>query len=290
MKNVGTRDYSSAQQYFNEISRTALLTPEQEVELATKIRAGDTNAREQMIKANLRLVVKIAHDFEGLGVPLLDLINEGNIGLMKAVDRFDPAKGAKLATYAAWWIKQSIHRALADQARTIRLPIHVVNKISKIRKTMVVMTEELGREPTMHELAKRLNVRPATIAAILDVSARPASLEIELDEGGGGDTLEDITPDPDAVSPDAHLDQKTMREFIEYSISALEPRESEVLRLRFGLDGQEPMILEDVGKMFGITRERIRQIQNTALTKIRKRIEAGTLSTVIESQTVASSN
>src|SRR5512136_711939 len=196
--------------YLREIGQIPLLTPQQEIELAAKIKRGDRKAREHMIKANLRLVVKIAHDYSNLGLPLLDLISEGNIGLMKAVERFDPKKGGKLSTYAAWWIKQSIKRALANQSKTIRLPVHLVDKISKMRRVALQMSEELGREPTDEELAEEIGLSAAKVSQLKTVSIRPASLDAPISDD---DTTEfgEIVGDEDALTPFELLRDKNLR-------------------------------------------------------------------------------
>jgi RNA polymerase primary sigma factor len=255
--------------YLREIGQIPLITPKDEIVLAARIKKGDTEARSQMIKANLRLVVKIAHDYSNLGMPLLDLISEGNIGLMKAVERFDPAKGAKLSTYAAWWIKQSIKRALANQAKTIRLPVHLVDKISKMKRAAMKLSEKLGREPTDAELAKVLDVPAAKVAQLRTISVRPASLDAPI---GEDDTTEfsEIVADETAVTPFEILRDKTLRNDVIDILSELEPREAEILTLRFGLDGSKPQTLEDVGRQYKVTRERVRQIQNIALTKLHR--------------------
>jgi RNA polymerase primary sigma factor len=258
--------------YLREIGQVALLTPKDEIRLAARIKKGDKEARAQMIKANLRLVVKIAHDYSNLGLPLLDLISEGNIGLMKAVERFDPKKGGKLSTYAAWWIKQSIKRALANQAKTIRLPVHLVDKISKMKRAAHNLSEKLGREPTDEELAARLDMPVVKVAQLRTISIRPASLDAPI--GEDEDTqFSEIVGDEAAADPFEMLRDKTMREDIRGLIEELDPREAEILTLRFGLDGNKPLTLEQVGRKFKVTRERIRQIQNIALTRLRRFME-----------------
>ena len=258
--------------YLREIGQVALLTPQQEIALAARIKRGDKEARALMIKANLRLVVKIAHDYSNLGLPLLDLISEGNIGLMKAVERFDPKKGGKLSTYAAWWIKQSIKRALANQAKTIRLPVHLVDKISKMKRAAHNLSEKLGREPTDEELAHKLDMPVAKVAQLRTISIRPASLDAPI--GEEEDTqFSEIVSDEAAADPFEMLRDKTLRQDVRELIEELEPREAEILTLRFGLDGNKPLTLEDVGRKFKVTRERIRQIQNIALTKLRRLME-----------------
>ncbi len=259
--------------YLREVGQVKLLTPEEEIELAAKIKKGDKKAREHMIKANLRLVVKIAHDYDGLGLPLLDLINEGNIGLMKAVERFDPAKGGKLSTYGSWWIKQSIKRALANQSKTIRLPVHLVDKISKMRRTAMKLQEEFGREPTDEELAEELNTSASRVAAMRTAAIRPASLDAPISEDEDSNSYSEVVADENATSPYDQLEDKTVNSMLEEMVTKLDPREATILRYRFGLDGGNEKTLEEVGQKFGVTRERVRQIQNIALRKLRKMIE-----------------
>ena len=258
--------------YLREIGQVKLLTPLEEIDLAARIKKGDKKAREQMIKANLRLVVKIAHDYEGLGLPLLDLINEGNIGLMKAVERFDPAKGGKLSTYGAWWIKQSIKRALANQSKTIRLPVHLVDKISKMRRTAMKLQEVLGREPTDEELAEELGMTASRVAQLRTAAIRPASLDAPIGDEDSNNFSE-VVQDENAATPYEELEDKTVSAMLQEMVRTLDPREATILRYRFGLDGGNEKTLEEVGEKFGVTRERVRQIQNIALAKLRKMIE-----------------
>ena len=261
---------SNLQLYLQEIGKTALLTPKEEVQLARRIRRGDKAARDHMISANLRLVVKIAHDYKDFGLPLLDLISEGNIGLIKAVERFDPRKGGKLSTYAAWWIKQSIKRALANQSKTIRLPVHLVDKISKMRRAAMALTEELGREPSDEELAMELQIPTNKIAHLKSVSVRPASLDAPISDDGNSSTFGEIVGDENAASPFESLRERSMNADLKAMVDSLEPREAEIIRLRFGLEGATELTLEEVGRKFKVTRERVRQLQNIALSKIRK--------------------
>ena len=258
--------------YLREIGQVGLLTIQQEIDLASLIKKGDKEARELMIKANLRLVVKIARDYEGFGLPLLDLISEGNIGLMKAVERFDPAKGGKLSTYAAWWIKQSVKRALANQSKTIRLPVHLVDKIAKMRRAEVKLHEELGREATNEEVAFEMNTTPQRIAQMRAASIRPTSLDAQIGDEDSN-TYGEIVEDEAAETPYEQLEDKTVTDMLHDLVETLDPRELTILRYRFGLDGGQERTLEEVGEKFGVTRERIRQIQNIALRKLRKRIE-----------------
>jgi len=255
--------------YLQEIGRIPLLTPQQEIELAAKIKKGDAAARERMINSNLRLVVTIAHDYANLGLPVLVLISEGNIGLTKAVERFDPAKGAKLSTYAMWWIKQSIKRALANQSKMIRLPVHLVDKIAKVRRVSLQMSDELGREPTDEELGEELGIASHKVARLKSVGIRPASLEAPI---GDDDSTEfgEVIGDEEAQTPFELLRDKNLRGEVDGLIAVLDSREKKIISQRFGLDGGKPKTLEDVGKNFGITRERIRQLQNIALAKLRR--------------------
>ncbi len=255
--------------YLREIGRIPLLTPEQEAELAAKVKKGDAEARERMINSNLRLVVTIAHDYANLGLPLLDLISEGNIGLTKAVERFDPAKGAKLSTYAAWWIKQSIKRALANQSKTIRLPVHLVDKIAKVRRVSLQMSDELGREPTDDELGEEIGIAGNKVARLKSAGIRPASLDAPIADDDSTE-FGDVIGDEEAQTPFELLRDKNLRSEVDGLIEVLDSREKKIISQRFGLDGGKPKTLEDVGKNFGVTRERIRQLQNIALAKLRR--------------------
>ena len=257
--------------YLREIGQVKLLSRQEEIELASRIKRGDEQAREQMIKGNLRLVVKIARSYEGLGLPLLDLINEGNIGLMKAVERFD-SKKAKLSTYASWWIKQSIKRALAKQAKTIRLPVHVVDKLAQIRKTEVRLRELLEREPTDEEIAEELGSTARRVRRYREASQTPASLDAQLDTGDSGSVSESVA-DEDAAAPFDQMVRNNDRDLLYEVLATLEERERKVLAMRFGLDDGKPRTLQIIGEHFGITRERIRQIQKEALQEMRTRIE-----------------
>ncbi|HLX96676.1 MAG TPA: sigma-70 family RNA polymerase sigma factor, partial [Verrucomicrobiae bacterium] len=260
------------QLYLREIGQVKLLTPAEEIVLAKRIRRGDQRAREQMIKANLRLVVKIAHDYEGMGLPLLDLINEGNIGLMKGVERFDPRKGAKLSTYASWWIKQSIKRALANQSKTIRLPVHVVDKVAHIRRAEVKLRETFDREPTDEELAHELDLDPRRIRQYRQASRAPVSLDAPIGDDAS-ERVSEIVADPNAAAPFDRLVQETDTELVREVLGTLDQRESKILALRFGLKDGEERTLEEVGAELGVTRERIRQIQEQALKKLREKME-----------------
>jgi RNA polymerase primary sigma factor len=256
------------QLYLREIAQIPLLTPEQEVKLAHQIKRGDEQAGDEMVRANLRLVVKIARDYANFGLPVLDLISEGNIGLMKAVERFDPKKGGKLSTYAAWWIKQSIRRALASQAKTIRLPVHLIDKIGKMRRVSSQMMEELGREPTDDELADEIGLSSSKVTALKSAALRPASLDQPIQDGESFQ-FGDIVGDEESDNPFETLRDKDMLEELEELLHMLDDRERMIINSRFGLDGQEPKTLGVIGETFGVTRERIRQLQNVALLKLR---------------------
>ena len=257
--------------YLREIGQIPLITPQEEIDLAARIKKGDRAARTLMIKANLRLVVKIAHDYTNLGLPLLDLVSEGNIGLMKSVERFDPAKGGKLSTYAAWWIKQSIKRALANQSKTIRLPVHLVDKISKMRRVSLQMSEELGREPTDDELADETGISSRKVFQLKTVSVRPASLDAPISDDDSTEFGE-IVGDEDAQTPFELLRDKNLRDEVSDLLEVLDDRERGIIFQRFGLDGGKPKTLEEVGMKYRVTRERIRQLQNVALAKMRREL------------------
>jgi RNA polymerase primary sigma factor len=273
------------QLYLREIGQVQLLTPKEEIVLARRIKRGDNHARELMIKANLRLVVKIARDYEGLGLPLLDLINEGNIGLMKGVERFDPRKGAKLSTYSSWWIKQSIKRALANQSKTIRLPVHVVDKMAHLRRAEVKLREALDRDPTDDELAHELGINPRRVELYRRASKAPVSLDASIGDDEST-RVADVVADVNAAAPFDRLVQETDTELVREVMGTLTERESEILALRFGLKDGSPKTLEEVGERIGVTRERIRQIQDEALQKLRARMEERDHPSIDETDTV----
>jgi len=261
------------QLYLREIGQVQLLTPEEEIILAKRIQAGDDEAREHMIKANLRLVVKIARDYEGLGLPLLDLINEGNIGLMKGVERFDPAKGAKLSTYAALWIKQAIRRALGNQSKTIRLPVHVVDKMAQIRTGERKLRETLGRDASDEEIAEEIGFNLRQVKLYREAGKAPLSLDAPVTEGEDGKHVSEIIADPNAVGAYDQMVKQGDSELLHEVLTTLTERERVILKMRFGLEGDSPMTLEEVGGRFKLTRERIRQIQEEALTRLRAKME-----------------
>jgi len=228
--------------YLQEIGQFPLLTPQEEIELAGKIKEGDAAARERMISANLRLVVTIARDYANLGLPLLDLISEGNIGLTKAVERFEPTKGAKLSTYAMWWIKQSIKRALANQSKTIRVPVHLADKIGKVRRVSIQMSEELGREPTDDELGEEIGIDSDKIARLKSVGIRPASLDAPIADNDSTEFSE-VIGDDEAQTPFELLRDKNLLGEVDGLLEVLDPRERKIISQRFGLDGGKPKTL-----------------------------------------------
>jgi len=254
--------------YLHEISHTSLLTFEEEQELAERIAKGDQNARQRMIEANLRLVVNIGKRYLNRGLPLADIIEEGNIGLMKAVERYDHRKGYRFSTYASWWIRQSIERAIINQTKTIRLPVHVAEHINKYLSTVESLIQELGREPTIKEIAKRLRVSTKEVEELRQLIRKTYSLETPVGDKDEG-FLKDIIADNTITSPAKIAEGISMREEIDRWLAELKPKEREVICLRFGLEGQEPKTLEEIGQKFGLTRERIRQIEAASLVKLK---------------------
>jgi RNA polymerase primary sigma factor len=260
------------QLYLREIGQVKLLTREEEIKLARRVQRRDQRAREQMITANLRLVVKIARDYENLGLPLLDLINEGNIGLMKGVERFNPDKGAKLSTYAAWWIKQSIMSALANQSKTIRLPAHVVERVGKMRRAEMKLHDVLRREPTDQELGQEVGLDARRIRRYREASRAPVSLDAPMGDDES-ERISEVVADPNAAAPFERLLKENDAGLVREALAVLNERETSILAMRFGLDDETPKTLEEVGAHFQVSRERIRQIQDEALRKMRKKIE-----------------
>ncbi len=258
--------------YMQDIGEIPLISKAEEVELAARIKQGDDIARQKLIKANLRLVVKIAHDFKGFGLPLLDLISEGNIGLMRAAEKFDPSKGAKFSSYSAWWIKQSMRRALSQKSRTIRVPVASAGKINKIRSARIQLTEQLGRPPTETEIAERLNFTKRTVQGLKLADFKTFSLHDPIQKGEDG-SFEDIIPDTSAVTPDMIIEDSESIQRLRNLVKKLDRRERTILIMRYGLDGSRPKTLEEVSKFIGRTRERVRQIQMQALKKLRGMIE-----------------
>ncbi|MCR5653654.1 MAG: RNA polymerase sigma factor RpoD [Ruminococcus sp.] len=254
--------------YLKEIGRVPLLTPEEEVELAIKISEGDLQAKKRLSEANLRLVVSIAKRYLGRGMQFLDLIQEGNLGLIKAVEKFDYTKGFKFSTYATWWIRQAITRAIADQARTIRIPVHMVETINKVKKVSTQILHEKGHEPTSEEIAEKLEISVDKVREIVRVAQEPVSLETPIGEEEDSH-LGDFIPDSDTPAPADEASHALLKEQLEEVLATLTPREAKVLRLRFGLEDGKSRTLEEVGTEFKVTRERIRQIEAKALRKLR---------------------
>ena len=254
--------------YMRDINTIPLISIKEEVELAKLIKQGSLKAKYKLITANLRLVVKIAHDFKGIGLPLQDLISEGNIGLMRAAEKFDPTKGAKFSSYAAWWIKQSMRRAMMEKSKLIRIPITSAGKINKIKSTRSRLSEQLGRSPTDKEIAGNLNFSVKVVSRLKKVEQKTISLHQSISEENGNG-LNDVLPDEKSVSPDELMDEHELVNRINRLLSALDRREQTILLMRFGLDGRPPKTLEEVSKKIGRTRERVRQIQNKALSKLR---------------------
>ncbi len=265
-------DNDTMKQYMQSIGQYKLVSPAEEAVLAKRIAKGDNDARETLIRSNLRLVVKIAHDFKGLGLPLLDLISEGNIGLMRAVEKFDPTKGAKLSSYAAWWIKQSMRRALANQARTIRIPVQSASKIGKIQNAKTKLTQQLGREPTDKEIATEVNLTERTVTGLRQGKTSTISLFDPIQNGAEGE-FKDIIADDKSIAPDDIARDDETLNVMNKLVKQLPERERVILKLRFGLDGEKPKTLEEVSRSIGRTRERVRQIQNQALETLRAAIE-----------------
>jgi RNA polymerase primary sigma factor len=259
--------------YLREIGRVPLLTADQEVSLAKRIERGEMSAKMQMIEANLRLVVSIAKGYLGRGLSFLDLIQEGSLGLIRAVEKFDYRKGYKFSTYATWWIRQAVTRAIADKARTIRIPVHMVEKLNKVVHMERQLVQRLGREPLPEEIAEELEIDPDEVREILRMSLLPISLEKPIGEEEDS-SLGDFVPDEQAESPFDTASLSLRREDVELALSALPERERRVIELRYGLDGSTPCTLEEVGQAFGVTRERIRQIENNTLKKLEALPEA----------------
>ncbi len=257
------------QLYLQRIGEVDLLKPEEERKLALQNMKGDTVAREQLIMANLRLVVHIAKDYRGFGLPFLDLINEGNIGLMRGIERYDPDKGSKVSSYAAWWIKQSMRTALADQAKTIRVPVHKVEEIRRMQRVVARLTEILGQEPTDAEIAKELGTSESRVARLQNCSLREISLDREINpKDGNSGTIQEIIPDTNVVDPAKTLETKDQGTLVRELLTNISHRESIILQDRFGLNGTEPKTLKEIGELFHLSRDRIRQMQDVALEKL----------------------
>jgi len=264
----------SVRLYLREIGKIPLLNAEEELALAQRVVAGDKKAKDQMAEANMRLVVSIAKRYVGRGLDLLDLIQEGNTGLLRAVEKFDPDKGFKFSTYATWWIRQAITRAIADQARTIRIPVHMVETINKLLRTQRRLTQELNREPTNEEIAKEMEIDVDKVEHIMKIKQDISSLDASIRDDEEDSVLADFIEDEDTVSPEESATGQLLKEQVKDMLDALTEREQKILKLRFGLEDGKSHTLEEVGQEFSVTRERIRQIEAKALAKLRKHRDA----------------
>ena len=271
-ENVDSFADDSVRLYLREIGKIPLLTPEEEADLAQRIVKGDKKAKDKMVESNMRLVVSIAKRYGGRGLDFLDLIQEGNTGLLRAVEKFDPDKGFKFSTYATWWVRQAITRAIADQARTIRIPVHMVETINKVLRTTRKLTAELNREPTNEEIAKALDMEPEKIDYVMRIKQDIASLDASIGREGDDEdsVLGDFVEDEERDSPEDSAANQILKEQISEIIATVTDREQKIIRLRFGIGGGRPHTLEEVGAEFDVTRERIRQIEAKALSKLRK--------------------
>ena len=270
--NVDAFADDSVRLYLREIGKIPLLSPEEEADLAQKIVSGNRRAKEKMVEANMRLVVSIAKRYSGRGLDFLDLIQEGNTGLLRAVEKFDPEKGFKFSTYATWWIRQAITRAIADQARTIRIPVHMVETINKVLRTTRKLTTELNREPTTEEIAKALDMEVDKVEYVMRIKQDIASLDASVGRDGDDEdsVLGDFVEDEERISPEDSAATQILKEQLASIISTLSDREQKIIKMRFGIGGERPHTLEEVGAEFSVTRERIRQIEAKALSKLRK--------------------
>jgi len=270
-KQFTNRESKSLDQYFQEISKVNLITADQEIELALKIKAGDLKAQEQLVKANLRFVVSVAKQFQNQGLSLGDLINEGNIGLIKAAQKFDETRGFKFISYAVWWVRQAIMQAVADQSRVVRLPLNRVGNLSKISKAYRNLEQEFERKPTTEELSKFLEMTTEEVAYALQIAGRQISMDAPLKAGDENkNSLIDILPNNDAPSPDKDLLNESLKKEISNALRFLTEREANVIKLSFGIDADNSATLEEIGERFNLTRERIRQIKEKALIKLRE--------------------
>jgi RNA polymerase primary sigma factor len=267
-KQVTNRESPSLDKYLHEIGKVQLISAEEEVALAKKIKQGDEKALEQLINANLRFVVSVAKQYQNQGLSLPDLINEGNLGLIKAAQRFDETRGFKFISYAVWWIRQSILQALAEQARIVRLPLNKIGSVNKVNNTFSLLEQEYQREPTSEEIAEVLDMAPKDVKEALKVSNRHVSMDAPL-KPDEENTLYDVLLSSDNASPDSQLLNDSLRKEIERSLSTLSPREADIIRLYYGLGGEPPYSLEEIGKLFNLTRERVRQIKEKAIKRLK---------------------
>src|SRR5690625_1446660 len=269
-KQVTNRETASLDKYLQEIGKVDLITAEKEVELAQRIKAGDKIALEELTKANLRFVVSVAKQYQNQGLSLPDLINEGNLGLIKAAQRFDETRGFKFISYAVWWIRQAILQALAEQSRVVRLPLNRIGTISKIRKTSARLAQEHDRAPNIEELAQELDIDVEKVREAMQHTGRHLSMDAPFNEDDDNSLL-DVLPDDDDIPPDETLLDESLKIDIERALSLLHPREAEITRLYFGIGREHPLTLEEIGQRFGLTRERVRQIKEKALRKLRQK-------------------
>ncbi|MCS7052481.1 MAG: sigma-70 family RNA polymerase sigma factor [Ignavibacterium sp.] len=270
-KQFTNRESKSLDQYLQEIGKVDLLTPEEEIELAIRIKKGDEKAKEKLIKANLRFVVSVAKQFQNQGLSLGDLINEGNIGLIKAAERFDETRGFKFISYAVWWVRQSIMQAIADQSRVVRLPLNRVGNLTKISKVYRDLEQEYERKPTTEELAKMLDMSPDEVAYALQIAGRQVSMDAPLKEGDDGkNSLVDILPNDEMPNPDHKLMIESLKKEVQNVLGTLSEREREVIKLYFGIDSDHSATLEEIGEKFNLTRERVRQIKEKALRNLKQ--------------------
>jgi len=267
-KQVTNRETASLDKYLQEIAKVDLITADEEVELAQRIKAGDEEALEKLVKANLRFVVSVAKQYQNQGLTLPDLINEGNLGLIKAARRFDETRGFKFISYAVWWIRQSILQALAEQSRIVRLPLNKIGSINKINKAYSKLEQELERPPSVEELADELDMSVQDVKESLKNAGRHVSMDAPLVEGEDSN-LYDVLKASDMPNPDSELMQESLRQEIERALKTLNPREADVIRLYYGLNGNHPMTLEEIGSAFGLTRERVRQIKEKAIRRLK---------------------
>ncbi|OFY20137.1 MAG: RNA polymerase subunit sigma [Bacteroidetes bacterium GWF2_33_38] len=279
-KQITNRDTASLDKYLQEISKEVLITADEEVELARKIREGDKNALERLIKANLRFVVSVAKQYQNQGLSLQDLINEGNLGLIKSAERFDETRGFKFISYAVWWIRQAILQALAEQARIVRLPLNKIGSLKKINRTLAKLEQQFEREPTAEEIAKELEIAPSEVASAMGNSFRYVSMDAPLSNDDDSSMYE-VLRDEDAHKPDDNLLDESLRKEIERSLATLPKREADTLRYYYGLNGLQPHTLEEIGDIIGLTRERVRQIKEKAIHKLKNKSRSKILRTYL---------
>lgn len=267
---ITTRESLALDKYLNDIGKIAMLTPEQEADLARRIRGGDQDALAKLTEANLRFVVSVAKQYQNQGLSLSDLINEGNVGLMKAAKRFDETKGFKFISYAVWWIRQSILQAIVEHSRIVRLPLNKVGSYNKVNEAFISFVQEFEREPTNDELGEMLDMTPKEVANMLKGNGRHVSVDAPIGGEDGDSTMLDIISSEDNLSPDSELMEQSLREEVQQGLSILSPREVEVLSAYYGLNGYKPLTLEEIGEMYNLTRERVRQIKERAIRRLRK--------------------